>query len=158
MANICADIPPNLPEDAGREPLPESLTRYTGFLIAKAHQHLWIKFSERCRHLGMEVPCCGILQLLTEHGPMSQQHLGKLLRIDRTSMVKLIDALEQAKFARRKDHPEDRRIYLVDITPPGKQVLTEVQKVADEMEKELLAEFTEEERKVIRRALQTLAG
>ncbi len=89
---------------------------------------------------------------------MSQQQLGRKLRIDRTSMVKLVDALEKHKFARRRNHPVDRRAYLVEITTAGSKALTAVGKIAERMEAELLAQFTAPERKVIRRALLTLAS
>jgi DNA-binding MarR family transcriptional regulator len=146
------------PDEAEREPLPESLTRYTGFLVAKAHQRLWTLFSDEIKRLGTDIPCCGVLHLLAEYGPMSQQQLGRKLRIDRTTMVKMVDQLEKMKMARRKDHPEDRRIYLVEITPPGKKALAALQKIADQMEKKLLIGFTEDEKTLIRRALLTLAG
>jgi DNA-binding MarR family transcriptional regulator len=106
----------------------------------------------------MDVPCCGVLELLEEFGPLSQQQLGKKLRIDRTTMVKMVDALEETKLATRKDHPEDRRIYLVEITAAGRKSLADIQSLAEAMEKQLLAPFSEEEVKVIRRALLTLAG
>jgi DNA-binding MarR family transcriptional regulator len=104
------------------------------------------------------VPCGGVLWLLDDEGSMSQQQLGRKLRIDRTTMVKMVDQLEGRKLVRRKDHPEDRRVYLVEITPAGKKALTLLQKVADQMEKKLLIGFTEDERMLIRRALLTLAG
>jgi DNA-binding MarR family transcriptional regulator len=146
------------PEEEEREPLPESLTRYTGFLVAKAHQRLWSLFSEEISRIGTDIPCCGVLHLLAENGPMSQQQLGRVLRIDRTTMVKMIDQLERSKMARRRDHPEDRRIYLVDITPAGRKALTAMQKIADQMERKLLVGFTDDERMLVRRALLTLAG
>jgi DNA-binding MarR family transcriptional regulator len=156
-ADLC-DLMFRLPDGAEREPLPEGLTRYTGFLVAKAHQRLWTLFGDECKKLGLDVMCGGVLWLLGEEGSMSQQQLGRKLRIDRTTMVKMVDMLEKGKLARRKDHPEDRRVYLVEITPTGKKVLTTLQKVGDQMEKKLLIGFTEEERMLIRRALLTLAG
>ena len=146
-----------LPED-GIEPLPESLTQYTGFLVAKAHQRLWALFSAECRKVGIESPCVGVLHLLEEHGPMSQQQLGRKLRVDRTTMVKLVDHLESLKLARRCDNPTDRRAYLVENTEQGRKTLTTLKKVAEVMEKKLLEKFTEAERTLIRRALLTLAG
>lgn len=89
---------------------------------------------------------------------MSQQQLGRKLRIDRTSMVKMVDMLEKEKLAKRKDHPDDRRVYLVEITTTGRKVLTTIKAVADEMENKLLSSFTETERKTVRRALLNLAG
>ena len=147
-----------LPEGAEREPLPEGLTRYTGFLVAKAHQRLWTLFGDECKKIGIDVPCGGVLWLLDDEGSMSQQQLGRKLRIDRTTMVKMVDQLEGRKLVRRKDHPEDRRVYLVELTPTGKKSLAALQKVADQMEKKLLIGFTEDERMLIRRALLTLAG
>ena len=147
---------PLLPQGEPVEPLPECLTRYTGFLVAKAHQRLFTIFTEECRKHAVEVPHAGILHLLQEFGPMSQQQLGRKLRIDRTTMVKLVDALEQQHFARRKNHPQDRRAYLVEITPAGGKALAAVGKIADRIEAELLARFTEPERKMIRRALRWL--
>lgn len=153
----CPPVTP-LPDGETREPLPECLTRYTGFLIAKAHQRLFTLFSEECRREGVEVPHAGILHMLRDFGPMSQQQIGRKLRIDRTSMVKLVDALEEHQFAMRRNHPEDRRAYLVEITPAGSKALAAVGKIAERIEANLLAQFTESERKVIRRALLTLAG
>ena len=57
-----------------------------------------------------------------------------------------------------KDHPDDRRVYIIEITAAGRKMLTALQKIADEMERKLLAEFSATERKLIRRALLTLAG
>lgn len=149
---------PLLPVGDDVGPLPECLTQYIGFLIAKAHQRMFSTFHAECQKVGLEVPGPVILHLLEQDGPMSQQQLGRVLRIDRTTMVKLIDALEEHKLAKRKDHPEDRRAYLVEITPAGRKALQAIQAVAEKMEANLLAQFTEPERKVIRRALLTLAG
>jgi DNA-binding MarR family transcriptional regulator len=158
MSADCSETFLALPEDGGNEPLPESLTRYTGFLVAKAHQRLWAMFGEECRKVGIEPFCVGVLHLLADHGPMSQQQLGRKLRTDRTTMVKIVDHLESHKLARRCDNPADRRAYLVENTPQGEKTLSMLKKVADDMEKKLLAHFSETERVLIRRALLALAG
>ena len=49
-------------------------------------------------------------------------------------------------------------IYSAEITPAGEKALAAVGKIADRMESDLLVRFTEPERKLIRRALLTLAG
>jgi DNA-binding MarR family transcriptional regulator len=158
MSADCADSFLAMPEDGANDPLPESLTRYTGFLVAKAHQRLWSMFGEECRKMGVEPFCVGVLQLLADHGPMSQQQLGRKLRIDRTTMVKIVDHLESNKLAKRSDNPSDRRAYLVENTAVGEKTLATMKQVADDMEKRLLAQFSEAERVLIRRALLTLAS
>lgn len=115
-------------------------------------------FTEECRRQNIDAPNPGVLHLLEEMGPMSQQQLGRKLRIDRTTMVKIVDSLEEKHLARRRNHPEDRRAYLVEISAQGKKALAAAARVAEKLESELLARFSPEERKLIRRALLTLAG
>ena len=146
------------PDEGAQAPLPECLIRYTGFLIAKVHQRLWVQFQHVFQKYGIDGPAVGILTLLLELGSMSQQQLGRHLRVDRTTMVKLVDALEKQGLACRKDHPDDRRVYLVEITEKGRDCAQRVQKEGEAMERALLAQFSEDERKTIRRALVTLAG
>ena len=147
-----------LADQSSRAPLPEALTRYTGFLVAKAHQRLFDEFSAVCRGHDLEVQHPGILHVLRDSGPMSQQELGAPLRIDRTSMVKLLDLLEKRGFATREDNPSDRRKYFVKITAAGRTALAAIARAGEKMERKLLAPFTAPERKLIRRALLTLAG
>ena len=58
----------------------------------------------------------GILTMVIESGPMTQKALGDALRIDRTTMVALIDDLEDKGYVIRQRHPRDRRAFLVHPT------------------------------------------
>src|SRR5437868_2874607 len=53
----------------------------------------------------------GVLQTITELGPRSQRELSKLLHVNRTMMVALIDAMEEASLVERRRNPADRRSY-----------------------------------------------
>jgi DNA-binding MarR family transcriptional regulator len=71
--------------------------------------------------MGLTVQLCGVLNLLAE-GPISQHELGAQLGIDRTTMVELIDQLEQQGVVVRKRNPVDRRSYALSLTPRGRSV------------------------------------
>ncbi len=150
--------PTCLAVETEREPLNECLTCYIGFLVAKAHQRICSLFSHELAKAGVGVPSFAVLQLLDESGPMSQHQLGLKLRIDRTTMVKIVGQLVKARMARRKDHPHDRRIYLVQITSTGRSKLNAMKEIADRMEKNLLSGFGEDEILIIHRALFALAS
>jgi len=64
-----------------------------------------------------------VLTALDSEGPRSQQRLGERLRIDRSTMVSLIDALGAKAFVVRRRDPKDRRAYVVEITTEGKRAL-----------------------------------
>jgi DNA-binding MarR family transcriptional regulator len=60
-----------------------------------------------------------ILSMLEACGPMSQQELAVLGKVNRTIMVKLVDELERRGLVRRKRNPADRRSYALEPTTEG---------------------------------------
>ena len=56
---------------------------------------------------------------LSESGPRSQRQLGDVLGIDRTTMVGVIDALEELGLIARERDPRDRRAWRVVVTERG---------------------------------------
>ena len=60
-----------------------------------------------------------ILHQLYEAGPISQQALGRALRIHASNLVALIDELEADGSVIRRRDPDDRRRYLLELTDDG---------------------------------------
>ena len=50
---------------------------------------------------------------------ISQRELGDLLVVDRSNVTGLLDRLGKLGWVRREDHPDDRRVYRVSLTPAG---------------------------------------
>ncbi|RCK69641.1 MarR family transcriptional regulator [Desertihabitans brevis] len=65
-----------------------------------------------------------VLKMLAEVGPSSQRTLSDELRIDRTVMVGICDALEKDGYVERRRDPGDRRAYAVTITDSGRLLLS----------------------------------
>jgi DNA-binding MarR family transcriptional regulator len=86
------------------------------------------------------------LTLVTEREPMTQKALGDMLRIDRTTMVTLIDDLERKGLVVRQRHPRDRRAFLVRPTEPGRTAKIEAVAILDEQQRCFLAPLTAAER------------
>lgn len=57
---------------------------------------------------------------------LSQRALGDRLVVDRSNITGLIDRMETAGWVRRRNHPVDRRSYLVELTPGGRKLWREV--------------------------------
>jgi len=90
---------------------------------------------KRLAPMGLTVRLCGVLILLAK-GPISQQELGEQLGIDRTTIVELIDELEQRGVVVRRRNSADRRSYALVLTPKGrafqKRALKAFEDAADE--------------------------
>jgi DNA-binding MarR family transcriptional regulator len=102
-------------------PIPPSLANRPGALLTIAARTGQELAKRRLSPLGLSVQLCGVLNLLAE-GPISQQALGEQLGIDRTTVVELIDRLEQQGVVVRRRNPADRRSYALSLTPKGRAV------------------------------------
>ena len=102
-------------------PIPPSLLNRPGALLTIAARTGQELAKRRLSPMGLTVQLCGVLNLLAE-GPVSQQSLGEQLGIDRTTVVELMDQLEEQGVVVRRRNPVDRRSYALHLTPKGKTV------------------------------------
>jgi len=98
----------------------------------------------------------GILTLVTELEPMTQKALGDILRIDRTTMVSLIDDLERKGYVARLRHPRDRRAFLIEPTGEGRAAKTDAITILDEQKRRFLAPLTANQQKQLLSLLKLL--
>jgi DNA-binding MarR family transcriptional regulator len=86
-----------------------------------------------------------------------QQELGAMLGIDPSTMVALVDRLEEAGLAKRRPSPRDRRAREVVITAKGRRQLDAARRKVADVEDEVLGGLSGEERDqlmtLLRRAL-----
>lgn len=83
---------------------------------------------------------------LAEGGELSQQDLTALAGLDRTTMVGVIDLLEERGYARRVRSASDRRKHVVTVTDEGREALGEVLARLDRLEAEFLTTLSPDER------------
>jgi DNA-binding MarR family transcriptional regulator len=95
-----------------------------------------------------------VLMVLSRGEPLSQQEAAKQLRIDRSTMVALLDSLEHKGLVFRRPQDADRRRNLLAPTEAGLQVLEAATEASDDAERTLLARLTPEEGAQLRRLLQ----
>jgi DNA-binding MarR family transcriptional regulator len=101
-------------------PIPPSILDRPGALLVIAARRGQERATERLAPLGLNVRMCGVLNLLKDEGPRSQQEIGEQLGIDRTTMVEIVDELEKQGIVKRERSPRDRRSYAVTLTTTGK--------------------------------------
>ena len=137
-------------------PLPPFAERHVGGLLNHAAQAVQGLANEALEPLGIEIRHFIVLKLLAEAGPLSQHAIGHQLRIDRTTMVSLIDELEAAGHVRRERNPRDRRAYAVTPTRPGLALQARAQEALDDCDRRFLAPLSASERRQLRELLVRL--
>lgn len=74
---------------------------------------------------GLTYPRMRILEALHCQGPSKLKSLADLVGMSARNLTVLADGLEADGLARRVDHPTDRRITLLELTPKGRTAADE---------------------------------
>ena len=112
-------------------------------------------------HLGPDALSPGRMTALCIIGNqpgINQSALADALRVNRASVVKVIDALQLLGFVERQSIPDDRRSYALAVTPKGLQELRRLTAISRRFEKEVAAQLTSSERKTLFRLLAKVAS
>jgi MarR family transcriptional regulator, lower aerobic nicotinate degradation pathway regulator len=136
--------------------LPPSMRDRIPFLLYRAAEASHALANQMLAEVDLSARQAGILTMVTESGPMTQKALGDALRIDRTTMVALIDDLEDKGYVTRQRHPRDRRAFLVHPTGAGRAAKTAAIRILDEQQRRYLAPLTPAERQQLGALLKRL--
>ncbi len=139
-------------------PPPEPLASAPGFLLSWNGQRTAHTFAEALKPLGLRPHHFGVLTLIDTQPGSTQQELVDRSMIDPSSMVTVIDELEELGLAERRLHPTDRRKHAVHLTDRGRETLARARASAIETARELFAPLDETEVETLRRLLRKLAG
>jgi DNA-binding MarR family transcriptional regulator len=139
--------------EATTSSIPVSLSDQIGYLLSKAHLRVHNRANEALGPLGLTVKHYGLLTLLVHEGPISQGRLGEVMRIDRTTMVALIDELERDGHVDRTRNPVDRRAYALAATAAGRRVQRRAAALMKRVYDETLSSLSADDRRELRRML-----
>jgi DNA-binding MarR family transcriptional regulator len=132
-------------------------TERIGQLLFVATQAAQALATARLDPLGLSPRAWGVLSTLVESGPLTQIDLASSLAIDRTAMVYLLDDLEQQGLVERVRNPDDRRSFLVHLTPKGKQTQRKAAGELAEQTEVLLEPLDASERRLLIELLTRVA-
>ncbi|MEU6036088.1 MarR family transcriptional regulator [Actinomadura sp. NPDC047616] len=128
-----------------------------GMLLAEAHNQSRERLNEALRPLGINVRGFAVLLALPMYGPVSQRDLISHIGIDKSTMVRLIDELEDGGLVSRERAPQDRRAYSIVLTRRGEQTLTKARRIAEQAGEHIFGRLTDAERRHLVDLLRRLA-
>jgi len=147
------------PEEGGPHLSPRKdflLAERPGYLLHKAALLLVEDAENALNAIGMRTRYFFVLAALSGGPELSQQDLSRLLNLDPTTVVTVIDEMERNRHVERRRNPADRRRYNLILTDSGREALASADKVATEAESAYFGTLTEDERTVLRKMLSTL--
>jgi DNA-binding MarR family transcriptional regulator len=103
--------------------------------------------------LGMSLRQFVVLSYLAEHDHVPQQELCEVFHMDANNLVLLLNELEEDSAIKRARDPCDRRRHLVEITEYGRSALDSAEQAREEVEDDVLAALSADERETLRKIL-----
>jgi MarR family 2-MHQ and catechol resistance regulon transcriptional repressor len=94
------------------------------FLVLwKAYRAMLAKADESKKHVGLCDSDFRVLEALLHKGPLPVNVIGDKVELTTGSISTAVDRMEAKWLVVRKNHPEDRRIRLVELTPKGRRLI-----------------------------------
>ncbi|WP_431044504.1 MarR family winged helix-turn-helix transcriptional regulator [Streptomyces sp. P1-3] len=129
------------------------LVRRTGYLLHKAGILLLHEADQALEAQGLRMRYYFVLAALEGGHALSQQDLSRLLNLDPTTMVALVDEMEDNGHVERRRNPADRRRYILHLTNEGRRVVATAAEAVDRVERAFLASVPEEDQERLREIL-----
>lgn len=151
MQTISSGTPTHAPD------LVQARCRF-GLLIGSVYRQWRKKVDESFKDQGLTDATRMPLVVLFTHGEaMLQKDLAQALSLDSSSLVRVLSQLRDAQLVQWSCDPKDRRTKRIALTPQGEQVASQILRKSLDIEKAILADLTEQELEITRRALHKIA-
>ena len=142
-------------ERVGREGfVPRPLEEHIGWLMSRASHALGAALTEGLAPLGLNLRDYTVLiaaeRAAVEGAARTQLALAQAARLDKSTMVVALDALEEEGLVERRPDPKDRRARIVVPTDAGRELLARAEEVVLGVEAEVLADLDAEELRALR--------
>ena len=128
---------------------PPSLLALPSYLASQVSRYGRRRFEQALAEHGLVLIHHAILAALSDFGPSSQQHLADALDFDKSHLVARIDQLERRGLVSRNQDPADRRRNQVALTSAGRELVDQLQRVAEESQRGFLEALSAQERQTL---------
>lgn len=132
--------------------------QHLGYLANKVGRLMGKEMKPKIIELGYDFPpvYLGVLADLWKHDGISQKELGMSLIKTKSSINKMLTALEKECLVHRERDKNDNRTKLIFLTQKGKDLKSKVTNLSSELELELIEDIPENELKIAKSVLHRL--
>jgi DNA-binding MarR family transcriptional regulator len=139
------------------EQVPARLRQTVSWWLAAARIRSRGLTAEQLKDAGVRHSHYSVMATIVEVGPASQAALGRLIGLDRSDMVAVLNDLAAEGYVERNPDPGDRRRNVIRITPAGRNALRRFDKLVAAADAELLSPLSATEREQLRELLERVA-
>ena len=119
--------------------LMSAATSTVGFLIHDIARLMRKRFEQRAGLLGFTRSQWQVLVHLAKNEGIHQAGLAEILEVEPISLVRILDRLQERGLIERRQHPKDRRVWLLYLTPAAHPSLALLRSIGEATRHEALA-------------------
>lgn len=148
-----ADKPGSRPRRHNARQYPISINSYIPTLVNRVASAALKGASGEFAKRGLTVPKYRILLAVAEYDNIHFRELARLTSVERPTLSRLLDEMENAGALRRRSDPDDSRSINISLTASGRALLDGTTEWALEVEKAILSGIGAAEVQLLRRLL-----
>ena len=152
-----AQSPPDRTEPSAASAGPSVDSEIT-WLLHRAAQRMRGATGEQADKHGIQLRDYIVLSALDKTPNLTQVELGRVLGLDRTTLMTQLDRLERMGLVVRRSDPRDRRTRIPEITQAGNALRAKVASACDSAETSVLNSFSRDHVQIFRRMLFDIIG
>lgn len=132
------------------------LDHLAGYHLRRAQIAVFQDFSRGMGGLGLTPGQFGVLALIQANPGLSQSTLGRAMGVDRSTVVSVIDRLEDLGLVRRAPHSTDGRSYALQLSAAGMRRFAEALKRVYRHEQRIVRRLSANERRLLLELLRRI--
>ena len=133
-----------------------SSTDSIGFMLNDVARLMRRRFEQRTARLGFTRAQWQVLVYLARNEGIHQAGLADLMDVEPISLMRILDKLQARGLIERRQHPKDRRVWLLFLTPEAHPSLAVLRQLGDLTRAEALAGIPEADRERMVELLDTM--
>jgi DNA-binding MarR family transcriptional regulator len=135
---------------------PLDLITYVFHVFAVVSKHREARLEQVLKPLGLNLSRHRALSVIASLEPCTMTELSEFSAVDRTTLTRTVDPLVRGGYVVRTTPPKDRRQVVLTLTEAGRELCRRSLQAIFRVNRELLADFDEEGRRQLARALEAV--
>lgn len=132
------------------------LEHFVGFQLRRIQNQLSRDFAGRTSGYNLKSGLFSMLAIISANPGISQTEVSRVVGLDKSVTVQIVDDLEARGLAERKRSTSDRRQHALFITEQGESFLAELFDIMRETESEVLAQIRPDELVLLHKVLNRM--
>lgn len=132
------------------------MTGHLGYLLKHVQERFFELAAAALAPAGINGREAAVLRAIDSPHRLAQGEIARRMGIDRTTMVALIDDLQERGLVRRRQDPDDRRKNVVELTDVGQDITRQATTAGEQAERAFLSPLSANEAEQFKKTLRAL--